>query len=68
VVRVNDDALKREVHAAMERWRGANVKRAELGLIAETVGLEWEGEPWNLETGAVLGAVREAINAGGKDQ
>lgn len=54
-----------EVYAAMERWRESDSKRTELALIAEAVGLEWEGEPFVLETGAVLAAVRHSI--GGTD-
>lgn len=59
--------LEDEVYAAMQRWPELDSRRTELGLIAETLGLEFEGEP-RLETGVVLGAVRSLTEAGGKDQ
>jgi hypothetical protein len=54
-----------EVYAAMERWPESDSKRTELALIAEAIGMRWEGEPYALETGSVLAAVRRAI--GGTD-
>jgi hypothetical protein len=49
-----------EVYEAMEnRWRESNAAQAELGLIAEAVGVEFDGEPTLIERGVVLAAVRE---------
>lgn len=57
------DEIEQAKHS---RWPEADSDLAELGLIAEALGIDVGGGPWKprLESGAVLEAVRDRI--GGK--